>query len=480
MATVQSVKAKLQGLIDKSNATTGKNDADLTTAVNTLVEGYGKGGSGEDLAGVLDEQSQLIAELKEKLANGGGSQECDCIIDVTELPAEYKDVNVYVRFDESTYMTFLQILQSEGLNADITYYVVDELPTEGKVSDFNSLTPIHCYIANNIPYMYGDLGGGNTWVTLSSMMAGFDIPMLDKGFTSDITAETEAGIYVTYKEGEKPVEGAVYRKSFDECEVWLVADGETQTYSDFWAKFGATVQAKYYLVDTLPDIMEKFKTIISDTHVICNFYILKDTGVAYYSEDGTKENAVTLTTGMTITDKGWVDDIDSIDNTDSAQAGAYTTRSQYIAFYTYTDGKWDEYQGDVKTAEEIKNKVRKTVEAFDEFFNYSSDVIQPIVIPEGVNDIGHTIIYGDNVWGIKKITFPKSLMRLYKGAVRACPDLETVIFKGKPLNVNYQAFMECNYIKNIYVPWAEGEVERAPWGAPSTATIHYNTDTSSM
>lgn len=46
MATVQSVKAKLQGLIDKSNATTGNSDKDLTSAVGALVRGYGNGSGG--------------------------------------------------------------------------------------------------------------------------------------------------------------------------------------------------------------------------------------------------------------------------------------------------------------------------------------------------------------------------------------------------------------------------------------------------
>ena len=44
MATADSVKAKIQGLIDSSNATTGKNATDLTSAVNHLKEGYGQGG----------------------------------------------------------------------------------------------------------------------------------------------------------------------------------------------------------------------------------------------------------------------------------------------------------------------------------------------------------------------------------------------------------------------------------------------------
>lgn len=46
MATADSVKAKIQGLIDQSNAATGNTDADLTTAVNSLIAGFGQGGGG--------------------------------------------------------------------------------------------------------------------------------------------------------------------------------------------------------------------------------------------------------------------------------------------------------------------------------------------------------------------------------------------------------------------------------------------------
>ena len=50
MATAESVKAKLQGLIDSVNEVTGGDDADLTSAVNTLCEGYG---AGEDCSAEL-------------------------------------------------------------------------------------------------------------------------------------------------------------------------------------------------------------------------------------------------------------------------------------------------------------------------------------------------------------------------------------------------------------------------------------------
>lgn len=44
MATADSVKVKIQGLIDSANAKTGGNDTTLTGAVSTLIAGFGSGG----------------------------------------------------------------------------------------------------------------------------------------------------------------------------------------------------------------------------------------------------------------------------------------------------------------------------------------------------------------------------------------------------------------------------------------------------
>jgi hypothetical protein len=42
--TVDSITAKLQNLINKANTTTGKSDTDITSGVNRLIAGYGRGG----------------------------------------------------------------------------------------------------------------------------------------------------------------------------------------------------------------------------------------------------------------------------------------------------------------------------------------------------------------------------------------------------------------------------------------------------
>lgn len=48
MATADSAKAKIQGLIAQGNAATGNEDKDLTTVVASLIAGFGQGGGESD------------------------------------------------------------------------------------------------------------------------------------------------------------------------------------------------------------------------------------------------------------------------------------------------------------------------------------------------------------------------------------------------------------------------------------------------
>lgn len=49
-----------------------------------------------------------------------------------------------------------------------------------------------------------------------------------------------------------------------------------------------------------------------------------------------------------------------------------------------------------------------------------------------------------------------------------------IIINSTPSLINANAFRKANALADIYVPWSEGEVANAPWGA-TNATIHYNT-----
>lgn len=49
MATIESIKSKIQGLIDTANATTGDTAVDMSSAVNALIAGFGQGGGGSNV-----------------------------------------------------------------------------------------------------------------------------------------------------------------------------------------------------------------------------------------------------------------------------------------------------------------------------------------------------------------------------------------------------------------------------------------------
>ena len=46
-------------------------------------------------------------------------------------------------------------------------------------------------------------------------------------------------------------------------------------------------------------------------------------------------------------------------------------------------------------------------------------------------------------------------------------------FEGTPTSIASSAFSNCVKLTTINVPWAEGAVANAPWGA-TNATINYN------
>ena len=48
----------------------------------------------------------------------------------------------------------------------------------------------------------------------------------------------------------------------------------------------------------------------------------------------------------------------------------------------------------------------------------------------------------------------------------------SLTFEGTPENIGASAFAGCNNLTTINVPWAEGAVANAPWGA-TNATINY-------
>lgn len=188
MSDYESVN-KIKSLQQHIETFTGKSYSDLTSAVQALKNGYGS-------------------------SEGGGSG----IIDVTELPTSGIDENAVYRVTEnvqtektevyikagSTPITYQQYLTSLGVSTVPNMYVVDELPTDMKVSDAQTLSEIHLYILTTDGIVYGNVPAYGGVITLG--LLGFQATGYDKGFTEDINAETEYGVYTTieaYKQVER-------------------------------------------------------------------------------------------------------------------------------------------------------------------------------------------------------------------------------------------------------------------------------------
>ena len=75
---------------------------------------------------------------------------------------------------------------------------------------------------------------------------------------------------------------------------------------------------------------------------------------------------------------------------------------------------------------------------------------------------------------ITTFTIPATVETISSYAFRSSSGLREIKFLGTPTSINTTAFANDSNLGNIYVPWAEGDVAGAPWGA-TNATIHYNT-----
>ncbi len=92
-------------------------------------------------------------------------------------------------------------------------------------------------------------------------------------------------------------------------------------------------------------------------------------------------------------------------------------------------------------------------------------------IPDGVTSIGNKAF--QSCYNLALTSLPASVTSIGNYAFQSCYALTEITFNGKPDSIGTNVFLYCSELYTINVPWAEGEVANAPWGA-SYATINYN------
>lgn len=131
----------------------------------------------------------------------------------------------------------------------------------------------------------------------------------------------------------------------------------------------------------------------------------------------------------------------------------------------------------------------------EQFAAFVSGTLENVVIPEGVTDIRAGCFSRQE--NIKSVQFPSTLKTIgvsafdesgltgtlvFPASIESIYDyafsylyanVQEVVFKGTPTSLSSDMFHMSYGITTIKVPWGEGAVANAPWGAPE-ATVIYN------
>ena len=92
-------------------------------------------------------------------------------------------------------------------------------------------------------------------------------------------------------------------------------------------------------------------------------------------------------------------------------------------------------------------------------------------LPSGITSIGKNAFR--NCTKLALTSLPSGITSISDSAFKDCTGLTSITFTGTPTTIDSLAFKGCTNLTTINVPWAEGEVANAPWGA-TNATINYN------
>ena len=94
-------------------------------------------------------------------------------------------------------------------------------------------------------------------------------------------------------------------------------------------------------------------------------------------------------------------------------------------------------------------------------------------LPDALTSIGSMAFFQCPKLALTEL--PSGLKSIGQQAFQECTNLTSLTFKGTPDSIASDAFKNCTNLVDIKVPWSDGAVAGAPWGA-TNATITYDYD----
>ncbi len=112
-----------------------------------------------------------------------------------------------------------------------------------------------------------------------------------------------------------------------------------------------------------------------------------------------------------------------------------------------------------------------TIATMDNNVFYGCNNMSLTRLPASLVSIGNSAFYNAKAITVKEI--PEGVKTVGTYAFGNCTALTEITFKGIPDSLAKNAFNGCTNLLTLNVPWAEGTIANAPWGA-TKATITYN------
>lgn len=290
-------------------------------------------------------------------------------------------------------------------------------------------------------------------------------------------------IDVTELPTENIDENAVYKVVFNqEQQVYAVIGSQIYTAEQYAASSG--MGCYIYYVDELPSTL---KETMTDLHL----YVVSSNGIGYINFMGYSVSSIgQIILGSAEYDRGYTDNI-STETLD----GIYVTREiNKEDWFIRESGEWKRISPDIQ----MKNvnltqagvlkimpdegKVLSTVTVTTAFPTIGNAISSNTAAFKAITEECFILPNGEQIAGVRSYAFAGTYAtsavfpafvthlssRLFENSA-----VREVTFKGTPTSIDNMAFVDALSLTTINVPWSEGEVAGAPWGA-TNATINYN------
>lgn len=147
------------------------------------------------------------------------------------------------------------------------------------------------------------------------------------------------------------------------------------------------------------------------------------------------------------------------------------TENKEIGVLTFNAGRSSEqYVEESYTGGNLTGVNIVGVTAIRAYQFYNCSTLSTITLSTGLVSLGDNAFNGCS--DLKSVQFPAEVETVGAKAFANCTGLQTARFNGTPTSIASDAFTGCTKLTTIIVPWIEGTVPGAPWGA-TNAMVQY-------